>query len=165
MKKLTIALVALACLAAVPISAAAASRGGHDNAFAIRNVAFTDPTAACPGGNLTFDLVSLVGVPAGTGSSCIVSAAGCEPFAVGCKQVTQAIFTFNLEDGSVTAPMTLHERFVTDSSVTQRGKGKIASGTGSFAVAHGVIEGGGTIAFTATGLDVQLVYAVHADED
>src|SRR5207302_1799602 len=102
----------------------------------------------------------LSGAPAGNGTSCILSTTGCDPFFVGCHQVTKAIFTFNLARGSVSAPMTLHETFVTDSSVLQLGAGRISSGTGAFAGAHGSIVGGGLVTFTATGVDSRLVYVV-----
>jgi hypothetical protein len=131
-----------------------------------------DATASCSPADLfgiSFDLVSLSGAPLGTGRSCVHSIDGCFPFEPSCRQNVRATFTLNFAGGSLTAPMRLREILPTEFSFIQRGKGKIAAGTGDFAGTRGRVKGGGAAAFTDQGFVGTLVYAVvlkgDADED
>ena len=111
---------------------------------------------------LAFDMVSPGGALLGTGQSCVHSVDDrCEPFTPFCRVTSDATFTLDFGGGSVTARMKLREVKPTESSLVQRGKGKITSGTGEFAGAHGDVDGGGTIEFTELGPVTDVVYAVR----
>jgi hypothetical protein len=158
-------LYALVAVAAVVLAAGSAQAHGPDRstiAFTIQNVG--DATSACSESlfGLSFDMVSPAGALLGTGRSCVHSIDdGCAVFAVGCRQIVRATFTLDFGRGSLTVPMKLREVFVTESSLTQRGTGKIAAGTGAFSEARGRLKGGGTVAFTEQGIAADLIYVVH----
>jgi hypothetical protein len=113
---------------------------------------------------LSFDMVSLRGVPLGTGVTCVHSFDGCS-FAAGCRARMRATFTLDFQRGSITAAMVLREVWPTDFSFVQRGKGRIIGGTGEFEDARGRVKGGGTGVFTDQGVDPDLVYVVHLTEN
>jgi hypothetical protein len=113
---------------------------------------------------LSFDMVSLRGVPLGTGTTCVHSFDGCS-FAAGCRARVRATFTLEFRRGSLTAAMVLREVWPSDFSFIQRGKGRITGGTGEFEDARGRVKGGGTGVFTDQGADLDLVYVVHLTED
>jgi hypothetical protein len=155
MKALAV-ITALAALLALAAGSARAS--GHDHTktvYAIENIGFELPSAACELGVITFSLVGPGGAQAGTGASCIHDIVGCS-FLAGCRDTVFADFTFAFPNGSVTAPVELDEVWETDTFVTQRAKGKISSGTGAYAGAKGSIKCAGSIEFTATALDPDL---------
>lgn len=159
-------LAALACALALTAGSAQANGGdGSTIVFGVQNVG--DASAACPGAwfGLSFDMVSPDGGLLGTGRTCVESIVGCFPFVVGCEQTVRATFILDFAGGSLTVPMRLHELFVTDSSLTQRGMGRIAAGTGDFADARGRLKGGGTATFTEQGVVADLVYVVRLKGD
>jgi hypothetical protein len=159
--------LAVAFISATALAAAAAAAPPRALAitFAVQNVG--DGSSACPPGvfGLSFEMVSPQGAPLGTGVSCIFSADGCDPFVQfvpGCHRSVDVRFELHFADGAVIAPMRLFELYRTPLTFLQVGVGHIAGGTGSFAAARGVVEGGGTATFTETGIDPHLVYTVHA---
>ena len=164
MKKLLTTLALAVSLAGAAAAAPPVTQNSDRTVrVAIQNVQFGNPTDACPAGTVAYTLLSLRGVSAGDGTACIQSSTGCDPWQVGCRQVTQAIFTFNLPRGSVTAPLVLRERFLSETMVVQLGLGKISAGTGDYAQVHGSLEGGGIVNFNDTSGNSGLVYFVHTD--
>ncbi len=165
----------LCALAAVASALAPAAAQAHDRnrstiAFRVENPG--DATPSCSQEDLfgiSFDMVSLSGAPLGSGRSCVHSIDGCFPFTPFCRQTVRATFTLDFARGSLTAPMRLREVLPTETSFIQRGKGKIAAGTGDFAGARGRVKGGGVGAFTDQGFVGEIVYTValkgDADED
>jgi hypothetical protein len=160
-KRITSAVVALACALAVSVGSASAS-GGADStiSFRVQNVGL----AACEDAlfGLSFDMVSLDGEPLGTGISCVQSFRGCADEA-GCRGKLEATMTFDFARGSVTAAVLLREVWLTDASLVQRAKGRIVGGTGAFAGARGRVAGGGTVSFETGELD--LVYVIRLKDD
>lgn len=143
------------------LAAAPAQASDRTTLFEVR---LADRPAACAGDDefgLAFDMVSPGGALLGSGQSCVHSTGGCVPFAPFCRLTRDATFTLEFRRGSVTAPMTLREVMPTEISFIQRGKGTIASGTGEFAGARGHVKGGGAIAFTETGVETAVFYAVR----
>jgi hypothetical protein len=161
----------LCVLAAVASALAPGAAQAHDGdrstiAFRIQNPG--DATASCSREDLfgiSFEMVSLAGAPLGSGRSCVHSIDGCSPFVPFCRQTVRATFTLDFARGSLTAPMRLREILPSETSFIQRGKGKIAAGTGDFAGARGRVTGGGTGAFTDQGFVGALVYAVSLKGD
>ena len=123
------------------------------------------PVSCAEGGlfGLGFDMVSPGGALLGTGKSCVRAMEGCEPFTPFCRLTRDATFTLDFGRGSVTAPMTLREVQPAEGTFVQRGKGRIASGTGELAGARGHVDGGGVIAFTANGVQSAVFYAVRLE--
>lgn len=115
--------------------------------FGFTNFGFVEDDPACPGGKVTFDMVSLDGAALGNGISCVLAIKGCSPFFVGCKQKVTAILTFSFAEGSVTVDGRLREQFISDSSLRQRAQGNVTGGTGAFAGARGTLRGHGTVDF------------------
>jgi hypothetical protein len=162
----------LVAVAGALVPAAAQAHGGDRSTIAFRAQNPGDATASCSPQDLfgiSFDMVSLGGAPLGSGRSCVHSIDGCFPFAPFCRQAVRATFTLDFARGSLTAPMRLREILPTETSFIQRGKGKIAAGTGDFAGARGGVSGGGVGDFTDQGFVGALVYAVsvqgNAGED
>jgi hypothetical protein len=165
----------LCALAAVASALAPAAAEAHDGdrstiVFSVQNLG--DATASCAPDDLfgiSFDMVSPAGNRLGAGRSCVHSIDGCFPFTPFCRQTVRSTFRLEFARGSLTAPMTLREVLPTETSFIQRGKGKIATGTGDFAGARGRVKGGGAGAFTDQGFVGELSYAVvlkgDADED
>lgn len=163
----------LCALAAVASAVAPGAAQAHDGdrstiAFGVQNPG--DATASCSPEDLfgiSFDLVSPPGAPLGSGRSCVHSIDGCFPFTPFCRQTVRATFTLDFARGSLTAPMNLRETLPTETSFIQRGKGRIAAGTGDFAGTRGRVKGGGAGAFTDQGFVGDLVYVVvlKGDED
>jgi hypothetical protein len=110
---------------------------------------------------IAFDVQSLGGRSLGTGGSCVQSLAGCDPFVPFCHRSVEATMTLALADGTLTAPLRLHEVLPTEASFLQRGAGPISTGTGAYTGAAGWIRGGGFGAFTETGFAGRLIYVVH----
>jgi hypothetical protein len=163
--KIPVVLIGIVAALALAAGSAGAPLKATTITFSAQN--FGDGSAACaPGGfGLSFDMISPAGALLGTGVSCILSSAGCDPFVAfvpGCHSTTEARFELHFANGSVTAPMKLFELYRTPTAFLQVGVGKISAGTGAFAGARGIVDGGGTGAFTDTGLDSQIVYTVHA---
>lgn len=159
-------LVGLACALVLTAGSARADDGEQSSiVFSVRNIG--DATAACGDAlfGLSFDMVSPEGARLGTGRSCVHSIDGCTPFVAGCRQTVRATFILDFGRGSLTVPMKLHEVLHTETSLTQRGRGKIAEGTGDFAEASGRVRGGGTAAFTDQGLVAEIVYVVRLKGD
>jgi hypothetical protein len=156
-------LCALAAVASALAPAAAQAHDGDRSTIAFRVQNLGDATASCSPEDLfgiSFDMVSPAGAPLGAGRSCVHSIDGCFPFAPFCRQTIRATFTLGFAHGSLTAPMRLREALPTETSFIQRGKGKIAAGTGDFAGARGRVTGGGAGAFTDQGFVGAVVYAV-----
>jgi hypothetical protein len=153
-------LAGIVCALALTAGAAHADGGDRETiTFSVQNVGPADCPEALFG--LSFDLVSPAGNALGTGTSCVRSIDGCEPFVAGCRQTVHAVFTLDFGRGSLTVPMKLREVWPTESSLTQRGTGRIAGGTGDFVDARGRVKGGGALAFTEQGLASEVVYTVH----
>jgi hypothetical protein len=162
--KIICVLVVLASTCALTAGAARADDDERSSiAFRAENV--RDATAC---GNalfgLSFDMVSLRGVPLGTGTTCVHTFDGCS-FAAGCRARIQATFTLEFGRGSLTAAMALREVWPTDVSFIQRVKGRITAGTGEFDDLRGRVKGGGTGVFTDQGIDPDLVYVVRLTEN
>jgi hypothetical protein len=124
------------------------------------NIGFTEPSEACPGGLITFDIISPAGAPLGTGSSCIQSIAGCDPFFVGCRQTAKAIFTFALTGRDpIVVAATVNEVVLDDDPFTLRQftRGTVVNGSGH-------LIGAGTATFTAEGIQSTLVYVLILTE-
>ena len=122
--------------------------------FTVQNVAFGD----C----ISFDMVSPGGPLLGTGVSCVQSVQppeGCS--SAGCTDTVHAIFTLDLGRGTLTLPVTLNERWLTDTTVRQIDSGRVVSGTGDFAGVDGSLFCAGTLTFTATGLAPRLICTLH----
>jgi hypothetical protein len=151
------ALLAAAVLLAVGTTAGSASAvAKQEIAMTFSNISFGSASEACPGGLITFHIASPEGAQLGTGSSCIQSFKGCDPFAVGCHQTVIAIFTFNLAGGPVVVLAKLHEVVLDDDpfTVAQRGHGTVLSGDGQ-------LKGEGTISFGPGGIVSTLVYVLR----
>jgi hypothetical protein len=89
--------VSLAAVVVLAFSAGTAQAAAKETVvMTFENIAFGEASDACPGGVATFDIVSPGGASLGTGSSCLLSFTGCEPFRVGCHQKVKTIFTFAL---------------------------------------------------------------------
>lgn len=163
--------VLIAVVSALVPAAAQAHDGDRSTiVFSVQNLG--DATASCSPDDLfgiSFDMVSPAGAPLGAGRSCVHSIDGCFPFEPSCRQTVRATFTLHFARGSLTVPMRLREILPTETSFIQRGKGKIAAGTGDFAGARGHVKGRGAGAFTDQGFVGELVYTVDlksdADED
>ena len=146
--------VTVAFLLALVVSASAVSpaQAHHPSKqvieFGFANFGFAEDPG-CPGGLISFDLLSPTGEPLGSGTSCVQSFEGCEPFVVGCKQRVHAIFTFAFSEGSVIVDATLKERFISDTALEQRARGKVTGGTAAYANARGRLRGEGTLDFLA----------------
>jgi hypothetical protein len=146
-RRLMIALVIALCVSA-SAGTAQAHQPKHVIEFGFTNFGFAEDPA-CPGGLITFSVLSLSGEALGSGTSCVQSINGCEPFAVGCKQNVHAILTFTFSEGSVTVDTTLKERFISETALEQRARGQVTSGTGAYAGASGRLHGEGTLDFLA----------------
>jgi hypothetical protein len=157
----TLCAVATVACALAPGAAQADDGERSTISFQVQNLG--DATASCSPQDLfgiSFDMVSLAGAPLGAGRSCVHSIEGCFPFTPFCRQTVHATFTLGFAGGSLTAPMRLREVLPTETSFIQRGKGRIAAGTGDFAGARGRVKGGGAGAFTDQGFAGEIVYAV-----
>lgn len=159
--KILFAALATVCALALTAGPAAA----RSTTVVMNLVPSGDASASCPGSlfGLGFDVVSPAGKALGTGRSCVAAIDGCDPFRPRCHQAVSATFTLDLAPGSVTAPMTLHEIWPTESSFLQLGHGRVASGTGAYAAARGSIAGGGGGEFTDQGFDGRLVYLLRLE--
>jgi len=152
---------AVACLGIAAVAGAqTAPQTKLDIALRLQNVEFQNPTDDCPYGVATFDLADESNHSVGAGTACFKSLEGCDPFVPGCRDTASAVFTLSLEGGSITAPVTLRELALSYQTLLQVGSGKISGGTGNFAGATGLIQGGGTVFFDDSGLHPTLVYRV-----
>jgi hypothetical protein len=169
MRKRKLFCAGVAVVLALALSAGAATANGarsHGVVFSVQNLG--DASAECPDAlfGLSFDMVSPGGALLGRGVSCVdffEPPDGCPFGAVGCRDAVHATFTLELADGSLTAPIVLHERWLTESRVRQIDRGTIVSGTGRFTGARGSIFCAGTIHFTATATIPRLICVVHLD--
>ena len=147
-KRILVVFAALTCAAAVTAGTADADNGRRSLiVFTVQNIG--DANAACPGSlfGLSFDMA--VGRnKLGTGRSCVRSVEGCNT--AGCRQTIDTTFTLTFARGTLTAPMVLKERFLTDTLVLTRDRGSISAGTGAFVGAEGTINCIGTLRFTTT---------------
>lgn len=164
MKSLTILFVLGAALAATP----AAARPDHDArriVVGIQNVAFGDEQGCLA--LLTFPLVSRAGAHVGDGKGCITSFAASECPAgpvVGCRETVLSTLTFGFASrGSVTAPSTFEQVWVSDTSVAFHSKGRITGGTDEFTGARGSMKGRGTIDFATLQADARYVVRLRGD--
>jgi hypothetical protein len=154
----SIAVVALLMLALSTATAQAATR--QIVVMKFENIGFAEPTQACPVFIITFDIVSPDGSPLGTGSSCIQSFVGCDPFFVGCRQRAETIFTFALSGRDpIVVAATVNEIVLDDDPFTLAHftRGTVVNGTGQ-------LIGAGTIVFTAEGIQSNLVYVLILTE-
>ena len=160
-KALVVLLVALVALSAAS-SAGARDSEAEKIVFSVQNLG--DASGACDGAlfGLSFDMVSPDGSVLGTGRSCVGSSVGCDPsvdFHPGCHDTIGTTFVLDFADGSLVAPMTLREQYPDPVTVRQHGEGRVSGGTGAYAGASGVVEGGGTVVFDPFAVDI--VYVVH----
>jgi len=133
-------------------------------AFGIQNVGFE---ATCPPDvfGFSFDMVAPGGAVVGTGQTCLLSSAGCDPFVAwvrGCHRTLETAWRLSLPGGTVSLSVPLFELYPTPATFVQIGVGTVTGGTGAFAGARGLVAGGGTGAFTETGIESRLFYTVHA---
>jgi hypothetical protein len=121
--------------------------------------------AACESehGAITFDMAGLGGAPLGQGSSCIQVPSECPffPPLPGCRGTVHATFTLTLAGGTLTAPVVLHELWLTESTILQLTTGSVTSGTGAFAGLTGSLGCAGTLRFTETDLIPRIVCVVR----
>jgi hypothetical protein len=161
MKVFAIVLGLLVALAPAAGSAQAKPDNGHRKIVAeVEEIGFELPTPTCELGMITFSLVAPEGGSLGTGVSCIHSIVGCS-FAAGCRATAFVDFTLTFPQGSVTAPVVIDEVWPTDTTVAQRAKGTITSGTGAFAGAKGSIKCNGGLEFTDTAVIPDLLCTVR----
>jgi hypothetical protein len=150
--------VSIAAVVVLAFSAGTARAAAKETlVLTFENIAFQEASDACPGGIATFDIVSPGGAQLGTGSSCILSFMGCEPFRVGCHQTVETIFTFRLSGRSpIIVAAKLHEVVLDDDPFTlaQRAHGSVVNRKGH-------LRGGGTLTFTAEGIESTLVYVLR----
>jgi hypothetical protein len=153
-KKILAAAIAAVCAVALTAGAANAGSGGRTTIAMSLVPDFAVPVS-CPEPQFGFALriASLKGSPLGTGQTCIDTIDGCEPFAPFCRRTVRATLTLDLARGSLTVPVKLLEVLPTESSFIQLGSGKVAAGSGAYAVAKGRVAGGGAGAF-----DEQLIF-------
>lgn len=149
--------ISIAALLLLAFSAGTAQAAAKETVvMTFENIAFGEADA-CPGGVVTFDIVAPGGAPLGTGSSCILSFTGCEPFRVGCHQKVETILTFALSGREpIIVAAQLYEVVLDDEPFTlaQRAHGSVVNGKGH-------LRGGGTVAFTAEGIASTLVYVLR----
>lgn len=160
-RKIISVVVGIACALALTAGTASASdRKPSVIVFTVQNLG--DASATCPGSlfGLSFDMVSPAGPLLGTGVSCVRSLEGCQ-FAAGCQDTVHATFTLAFERGSLTAPVVLSERWLTDTTVLQIDRGTVTSGTGDFAGVEGRLFCAGTVRFTPTAVIPSLLCVVH----
>lgn len=150
--------VSIATLVLLAFSAGTAQAAAKETVVVtFENIVFGEASDACAGGIATFDIVAPGGAPLGTGSSCILSFTGCEPFRVGCHQKAATILTFALSGrGPIIVAAKLHEVALDDDPFTlaQRAHGSVVNGKGH-------LRGGGTVTFTAEGIESTLVYVLR----
>jgi hypothetical protein len=154
---------------ALALSAGAATANGARSqavVFGVQNLG--DASAECPGAlfGLSFDMVSPAGALLGRGVSCVhffEPPDGCPFGAVGCRDAVHATFTLDFAQGSLTAPIVLHEHWLTEGRVLQVDRGTVSSGTGRFSGERGSIFCAGPIHFTATDAISRIVCVVHLD--
>ena len=161
MRGLAIILGLLAtCVLAVGSAQAKPASGDRKIVAAVQDIGFEFPTAACEGGTITFSLVALDGRTIGAGASCIHAGVDCS-FTAGCRGTALVDFTLTFARGTLNAPVEIDEVWLTDTTVAQRAKGKISSGTEAFAGAKGSIKCDGGIEFAETGPIPDLVCVVR----
>jgi hypothetical protein len=158
--RILLLLVGLLC-ALVFTSTTASARDGVPTkkiVFTVQNLGFT----GCDDGlfALTFDLAAPGGRQLGDGVSCVHVPSDCPPVA-GCRGVVQATFTLAFARGSLTAPVALHELWLSESTILQVTRGKITPGKGDFAGATGSIGCIGTVRFTETDVIPKIVCVVR----
>jgi hypothetical protein len=150
--------ISIAALLLLAFSAGTAQAAAKETVvMTFENIVFGEASDACPGGIATFDIVAPGGAPLGTGSSCILSFTGCEPFRVGCHQKVETILTFALSGREpIVVAAQLHEVVLDDEPFTlaQRAHGSVVDGKGH-------LKGGGTVAFMAEGIASTLVYVLR----
>jgi len=159
-KATVVAVFALAAAIGAVLPAGAGATPASRIVFSVENLG--DAGAACDGFGLSFDMVSPAGSLLGRGRSCMGSFDGCDPsvsFRPGCHATISVTFVLDFADGSLTAPMTLREVYPDPLTIRQHGEGRVSGGSGAYAGASGVVEGGGTILFAPFAVD--LVYVVH----
>jgi hypothetical protein len=166
-------LTTLFVLAATVATAPAAARVDHDPKRIVVEIPRVD-FGGEPGCLfvLTFPLLSRDGAHVGDGTGCITSIAASEcPDGVvaGCRETVLSTVTFDFADrGSITAPSTFEEVWLSDSTVAFRSRGRIVGGTGEFAGAGGKLKGSGTIDFATLEADARYVVRLkdeHGDDD
>jgi hypothetical protein len=136
--------------------------GGETISFAVPTVVFAAPSGFCAVATATFPLESPAGDAVGRGRACIRTLAGCDPFFVGCHQRADAVFRLRFTGrGLLRIRVQIREVFVSENRVVQWVRGFVVRGTGDFRGARGTIAGGGTAAFTATGVDADLHYVIR----
>jgi hypothetical protein len=160
-KKVLCVVVGLACALALTAGSARA-RDGKPSMVVFTVQHLGDASAACPGFvfGLSFDMVAPGDGLLGSGVSCVYSPPTCFGTA-GCQDTVGAIFELAFGHGSVTADVSLNERWLTDSTVLQLDHGTITSGTGDFAGATGSLDCAGTLQFTATDVIPRLLCVVR----
>jgi hypothetical protein len=156
MRKL--AFVSIAAVVVLALSAGTAQASAKETVvMTFENIVFGLASDTCPGGVAAFDTVSPSGAPLGTGSTCLLSFTGCEPFRVGCHQKIETVFTFALSGrGPIIVAAKLHEVLLDDDPFTlaQRARGTVVNRKGH-------LHGGGTVTFTPEGIESTLVYVLR----
>jgi hypothetical protein len=166
-KRILAAVAAAVALIALPAAPAAASQDSRTTDVVNLAPDLLTPVS-CPDGALfgfALNISSLEGVPLGTGTTCVASIEGCDPFVVNCRRTVHATLELGLQRGSLTAAVVLVEVLPTESSFIQFGHGKVVSGTGRYRHTDGRILGDGVGAFDdQLAFTGQLVYvlALHS---
>jgi hypothetical protein len=151
-KKILIAAIAAAFVAALTAGTAQSSDGGRST-LAVSLVPDFAVPASCPEPQFPLGLRvdSLAGRPLGTGQTCIAQPDGCDPFVAFCRQTVRSTLTLDLARGSLTVPLRLLEVLPTLNSFIQAGRGEVSGGTGIYAAARGHVTGGGAGSFDEQG--------------
>jgi len=173
--KSLVGIVAILATAALLTPKVADARSGkhQDHATLVLKLVpplvFSDATATCPDGALSFALNSTAG--AGTGSACFLSATTTTPCATAVCQVIASTIRFALCGGTMT--INAHQ-FETDSfdstsgtlAITARFEGTVTYGTHRFhKLAGAPVRGGGVTAFAADGTITTTVTFLIAEDD
>jgi hypothetical protein len=159
-RRILVTALAVASLIALPAAPAGAVNGALDR-HRTTMVVDLEPDlfapVSCPSSAL-FGFVVNVSSPGGrrvgTGSTCVESLQGCDPFAAFCHRIVHTTLTLDLRRGSLVAALVLFEILPTESSFIQFGHGTVTGGSDGFATARGRVFGGGRGAF-----DDQLSFA------
>jgi hypothetical protein len=149
--KLAALVLPLLCAALIGAGSAHAAPP-HVLVVGYEDIAFDAPTPECPIFSVTFTVVSVSGERLGTGTSCVQRISGnCDPLRIGCRQTVDTVFTFNLDEGSITVRTVLREFGTSENSLFEVASGRITSATEAFAGKGGALVGAGSLTFNPDG--------------
>src|SRR4051794_3710011 len=172
--KSLVGIAAILATAALPTATAAEARSGkhHEHATLVLKLVpplvFSDATATCPEGALSFALASTAG--SGTGSACFLSATTTTPCATDACQDVASTIKFALRRGTIT--INAHQ-FETESfdptsgtlAITAKFEGTVTYATHRFhKLAGAPVRGCGVTTFAANGtITTTVVFVIAKD--